>query len=72
MALTPALRRVVRHEIKNYARLVNVASLVEREIRETFAAYEHRKRLMPQASYPSKRFVVGTGSKPTDYKSFPP
>jgi hypothetical protein len=27
---------------------------------------------MPQASYPSKRFVVGTSSKPADHKSFPP
>jgi hypothetical protein len=64
--------RVVCHEIKNYARLVNVASLAERAIRETSAAYEHRKRSMPQASYPSKRFVVGTSSEPADHKSFPP
>ena len=30
--------RVVCHEIKNYARLVNVASLAERAIREAFVA----------------------------------
>jgi hypothetical protein len=35
---------VVCHEIKNYVRLVNVASLIERAIHETSAAYEHRKR----------------------------
>jgi hypothetical protein len=64
--------RVVCHEIKNYARLVNIASLVERAIWETSAAYEYRKRSMPQASYPSKRFVVRTSSEPTDHKSFPP
>jgi hypothetical protein len=27
---------------------------------------------MPQASYTSKRFVVGTSSEPADHKSFPP
>ncbi|XP_059451000.1 uncharacterized protein LOC132181784 [Corylus avellana] len=64
--------RVVCHEIKNYARLVNVSSLAERAIGETSAAYEHRKRSMPQASYPSKRFVVGTGSKPVDHQNFSP
>ena len=39
--------RVVCHEIKNYARLVNVPSLAERAIRETSAAYKHKKRSMP-------------------------
>jgi hypothetical protein len=64
--------RVVYHEIKNYARLVNIAFLAERAIRETSAAYEYRKRSMPQASYPFKRFIVGTSSEPTDHKSLPP
>ena len=39
--------RVVCHEIKNYARLVNISSLAERAICETYVAYKHRKRSMP-------------------------
>jgi hypothetical protein len=35
--------RVVCHEIKNYVRLVNIASLAEKAIHETIAAYKHRK-----------------------------
>ena len=64
--------KVVCHDIKNYARLVKIASLVERAIRETSVAYEHKKRSMPQASYPSKQFVIGTNSKLADHKSFHP
>ena len=64
--------RVVYLEIKNYVQLMNVASLAEKAIRETSVAYEHKKRSMPQASYPSKLFVIGTSSKSANHKSFPP
>jgi hypothetical protein len=43
--LNPCIReRVIYLEIKDYARLVEVASLAERGIRESTAAYELKKR----------------------------
>jgi hypothetical protein len=54
--LNPRIKeRVMCLEIKDYVRLVDVASIAERGMRETSAAYEQKKRSMPQASYPSKR-----------------
>jgi len=71
--LTPRVKeRVLYHEIKDYARLVEVASLTERGIRELAAAYDMKKRLKQQTPYPAKRSAVGSGSIPSVGKSFPP
>jgi hypothetical protein len=71
--LNPQVKeRVLCHEIKDYARLVEVASLAERGIRESAAAYDMKKQSKQQTSYPSKRSAVGSGSRPSVGKSFPP
>jgi hypothetical protein len=44
--LNPRIKeRVICHEIKDYARLVEVSSLTERGIRESAAAYDLKRRL---------------------------
>jgi hypothetical protein len=44
--LNPRIKeRVICHEIKDYARLVEVASLAERGIRESATAYNLKRRL---------------------------
>jgi hypothetical protein len=71
--LTPRVKeRVLYHEIKDYARLVEVASLAERGIRVLVAAYDMKKRSKQHTSYPAKRSAVGSGSRPSVGKSFPP
>jgi hypothetical protein len=50
MVLTLALKKVMCHEIRDYVRLVDVASLVERGMRESSAAYELKKRSMLHTS----------------------
>jgi hypothetical protein len=51
---------------------VEVASLAERGIRESTVAYDMKKRSKKHTSYPAKRLAVGSGSKPSIRKSFPP
>jgi uncharacterized paraquat-inducible protein A len=69
--LNPRIReRVICLEIKEYARLVEVASLAERGIRESAAAYELKRRSKQQITRPVKRQAVGSGSKPTLGKNF--
>jgi hypothetical protein len=69
--LNPRIReRVICLEIKDYARLVEVASLAERGIRESAAAYELKKRSKQLTTRPFKRQAVGNGSKPTLGKNF--
>jgi hypothetical protein len=69
--LNPRIReRVICLEIKEYARLVEVASLVERGIQESAAAYELKRRSKQQITHPVKRQAVGSGSKPTLGKNF--
>jgi hypothetical protein len=54
--LNPRIKeRVICLEIKDYARLVEVASLAERGIRESAAAYDLKKRLKQQMTRPVKR-----------------
>jgi len=57
-------------EIKDYARLVEVASLAERGIRESAAAYELKKRSKQQMTRPVKRLAIGSGSRPNTGKKF--
>jgi hypothetical protein len=64
--------RVICLEIKDYARLVEVASLAERGIWESAAAYELKKRSKQQMTHPVKRRAIGSSSKPTLGKDFPP
>ncbi|XP_062166984.1 uncharacterized protein LOC133873276 [Alnus glutinosa] len=69
--LNPRIReRVICLEIKEYARLVEVASLAERGIRESAAAYELKKCSKQPMTRPIKRQAVGSGSKPTLGKNF--
>lgn len=69
--LNPRIReRVSCHEIRDYAKLVDIVSLAERGIRESTITYELKKRSMPQASYPSKRLVVGDNSQPYEKWNF--
>jgi hypothetical protein len=69
--LNPRIReRVICLEIKEYARLVEVASLAERGIRESAAAYELKKRSKQPMTRPIKRQAVGSSFKPTLGKNF--
>jgi len=71
--LNPHIReRVICSEIKDYARLVEVATLAERRIRESTAAYKLKKRSKQHMSCPDMRHAIGSGSKPTMGKNFPP
>jgi hypothetical protein len=71
--LNPRIKeRVICLEIKDFARLVEVALLAERGIRESAAAYDLKKRTKQQMSYPAKRSAIGSGSKPSVSKSLPP
>jgi len=60
------------HIKEDYARLVEVASLAKRGIRESVAAYELKKRSKQQMTRLVKRQANGSGSKPTLGKDFPP
>jgi hypothetical protein len=63
-SLNPHVKeRVLRHEVKDYARLVEVASLVERGIHESAVAYNLERRTKQQTSHPAKRPTIGSGSK---------
>ncbi|XP_062170953.1 uncharacterized protein LOC133876716 [Alnus glutinosa] len=57
--LNPRIReRVICLEIKDYARLVEVASLAKRGIRESAAAFELKKRSRQQMTHPVKRQAI--------------
>ncbi|XP_062150625.1 uncharacterized protein LOC133859294 [Alnus glutinosa] len=71
--LNPQIKeRVICHEIKDLARLVEVASLAEKGIRESAAAYNLERQEAQQAVPPTKRLTIGKDSKPTINKNFPP
>jgi len=71
--LNPRIKeRVISLEIKDYARLVEVASLAERGIRESATAYDLKKCSKQQMTHPAKRLAIGSGSKPTMGKNFLP
>jgi hypothetical protein len=71
--LNPRIReRVICLEIKDYARLVEVASLAERGIRESAAAYDLKRRLKQQTSYSEKRPATENDSRPVVGKIYPP
>jgi hypothetical protein len=68
----PIKERVIFLEIKEYARLVKVASLAERGIRESAAANDLKRWLNQQMSYSGKRPTIEYDSKPVVGRSFPP
>ncbi|XP_062170374.1 uncharacterized protein LOC133876106 [Alnus glutinosa] len=71
--LNPRIReRVICLEIKDYARLVEVASLAERGIQESAAVYDLKKRSKQQMTRPVKRLATGSGSRSNMGKNFPP
>jgi hypothetical protein len=71
--LNPRIKeRVICHEIKDYARLVEVASLAERGIRESATAYNLKRRLKQETSYSEKRLVIESDSKLIDNRNFWP
>jgi hypothetical protein len=73
MAFNPRVKeRVLCHEIKDYARLVEVALLAERGIRKSAAPYDLERRTKQQASHLAKRSTIGSGSKPSVGRSLPP
>jgi hypothetical protein len=72
-SLYPRIKeRVICLEIKDYTRSVEVASLVERGIWESAAAYDLKKRSKQQMTHPIMRLAIGSGSRPTMGKNFPP
>ncbi|XP_062171034.1 uncharacterized protein LOC133876803 [Alnus glutinosa] len=66
------MERVMCHEIRNFVKLVDIASIAERGMRESSAAYELKRPAASQVSYPSKRPALGTGSRPAEKRNFPP
>jgi len=71
--LNPQIKeRVICHEIKDHARLVEVASLAERGIRESAVAYNLERQEEQQMSPPAKRPTIGKDSKPTVNRNFLP
>jgi hypothetical protein len=71
--LIPRIKeRVICLEIKDFTRLVEVASLAERGICKSATAYDLKKRSKQQMSYPAKRSAKGNGSRLSVGKSLPP
>jgi len=71
--LNPRIKeRVMCHEIKDFVKLVDIASVAERGMRESSAAYELKRRAASQVTYPSKRPALSTGSRPVEKRNFPP
>jgi len=68
--LNPRIKeRVMCHEIRNFVKLVDIASIAERGMHESSAAYE---LAASQATYPSKQPALSTGSRPAEKRNFPP
>jgi hypothetical protein len=71
--LNPHIKeRVICLKIKDYARLVEVASLAERGIRELAAANDLKRRLKQQTLHSEKRPAIEYDSKPDASRSSPP
>jgi hypothetical protein len=61
--LLPRIRdRVACLEIKDFNKLVNVASIAERGHNDKEAIRENKKRFIPQVSRPAKKFAFGSSS----------
>jgi hypothetical protein len=65
-------KRVMCHEIRNFVKLVDIASVVERGMRESSAAYELKTRAASQVTCPSQRPALSIGSRPIEKRNFPP
>ncbi|XP_062164975.1 uncharacterized protein LOC133871563 [Alnus glutinosa] len=71
--LNPRIKeRVMCHEIRNFVKLVDIATIAERGMRESSAAYELKRRAASQVSYPFKRPALSTASRPAEKRNFPP
>jgi hypothetical protein len=71
--LNPRIKeRVMCHEIRNFVKLVDIASVAGRGMHESSTTYELKRRAASQVSYPFKRPVLSTGSKPAEKRNFPP
>ncbi|XP_062151919.1 uncharacterized protein LOC133860302 [Alnus glutinosa] len=71
--LNPRIKeRVMCHEIRNFVKLVDIATIAERGMRESSAAYELKRRAASQVSYPFKRPALNTASRPAEKRNFPP
>jgi hypothetical protein len=71
--LNPRVKeRVMCHEIKDYARLVEVASIAERGIRKVAAANDLKRKLKQETSYSKKKSAIEYDSEPTDGRNFSP
>jgi hypothetical protein len=65
-------KRVMCHEIRNFVKLVDIASVVERGMRESSTAYELKRRAASQVTCPSQRPALSIGSRPVEKRNFPP
>jgi hypothetical protein len=64
--LNPCIKeRVICLEIKDYARLVEVALLAKKGIQDSATAYDLKKHSKQQMACPVKRLAIGSGSRPT-------
>jgi hypothetical protein len=71
--LNPRIKeRVMCHEVKDYARRVEIASLAKRGIQESAVAYDLKRQSRTQTTYPVKRKAVGSGSRPSMDRNPPP
>lgn len=70
--LQPHIRgKIILFEIKEYSKMVHMAMIAKRSMKEVAACYAQRKRLMSQVMYPLKRQAVGGIFGVTSKKSVP-
>jgi hypothetical protein len=70
--LNPRIKeRVICLEIKDFAKLVEVASLAKRGMQESTAAYELKKHSKQQMTRQVKRLATGSGARPPIRKNLP-
>jgi uncharacterized paraquat-inducible protein A len=72
MALILVLRKESCATRLEIVKLVDIASIAERGMRESSAAYELKRRAAWQVTYPSKRHALSTGSRPAEKRNFSP
>ena len=63
-------RKVICHEIKDFTRLVDKASLAEKSLNDAMATFAKKKRPMPQASNPTIKLRWGENSGVAMKRSF--
>jgi len=71
--LNPRIKeRVIYHEISNFVKMVDIASIVEKGMRESSTTYELKRRAVSQVTYSSKRPALSARSRPAEKRNFPP